>query len=74
MRLSKTTILVFANLTSLMKFAIAMLLFIANFSTTAVLLSGNYSVSPTRKNTSLRSIDIKWGEGSEGGAPETSPN
>ena len=57
-----------------MKFAIAMLLFIANFSTTAVLLSGNYSVSPTGKNTSLPSIDIKWGEGSEVGAPETNPN
>ena len=54
-----------------MKFAIAMLLFIANFITTAVLLSGSYSVSPNGKTTSLRSIDIKWGEGSEGGAPES---
>ena len=58
-----------------MKFAIAMLLFIANFSTTAVLLSGNYSVSPSRKNTSLRSVDINWGEGSEVGTPASaSPN
>jgi hypothetical protein len=52
-----------------MKFAIAMLLFIANLGTTAVLLSGNYSVSPSRKTTSLRSVDIKWGEGSEVGTP-----
>jgi hypothetical protein len=58
-----------------MKFTIAMLLFIANFSTTAVLLSGNYLASPTRTNTSLRSVDIKWGEGSEAGAPEgANPN
>ena len=54
-----------------MKFNIAMLLFIANFSTTVVLLSGNYLASPTRTYTSLRSVDIKWGEGSEVGAPES---
>jgi hypothetical protein len=54
-----------------MKLTIAMLLFIANFITTAVLFSSSYSVSHHGKNTPLRSIDIKWGEGSEGGALES---
>jgi hypothetical protein len=58
-----------------MKIAIAMLLLIANISATAVLFSGNDLVSPARKNTSLPSIEIKWGEGSEFGASEgSSPN
>jgi len=54
-----------------MKFAIAMLLCIANFSTAAVLFSSIYSTSPARKNAPLRSVDIKWGEGSEVGTPSS---
>lgn len=54
-----------------MKFAIAITLFIASLITTVVLFSGISTKSHTRKITPPHSIDIKWGEGSEAGVPDS---
>lgn len=54
-----------------MKIAIVILLFIANFSTVVILFSGTSLKTSAIKATPVSSINIKWGEGSEAGAPES---
>lgn len=54
-----------------MKIAIVIILFIANISTVAILFSGASLKSSAIKITPVSSTNIKWGEGSEAGAPES---
>ena len=53
-----------------MRILFAMLLFIANLSTTAVLFSGASLKPSAIRGSAASSVNIKWGEGSEAGAPD----
>ena len=51
---------------------IALLLSITSFSTAAMLFLDAPRKSSIKRFTPLAPIEIKWGEGSEAGVPETS--
>lgn len=58
------------KLTMRPRLIIALMLSIASISTASILFLDRPSNSSTKRATSLPSIEIKWGEGSEAGVPE----
>lgn len=58
------------KLTMRPRLIIALMLSIASISTASILFLDAPSKSSMMRTTSLPSIEIKWGEGSEAGAPE----